>query len=113
MYFYLVVFHPVLQHIIHSDQNRLLTHVVLLSVGPSHSGGLSPAAVCALRHNGPFRWKGHERIHQLMRSIVTIARLKFYRNPLVTAGREEGKRGKQLVSEEQKVGAVYLGVCLQ
>lgn len=61
----------------------------------SHSsGGLRSVAVCAFRHNEPFRWRAHQHIHRLMQAIVAIARLEFYTNPVVMGSwRGENKGG--------------------
>lgn len=61
----------------------------------SHSsGGLSSVAVCAFRHNEPFRWRAHQHIHRLMQAIVATARLEFYTNPVVMGSwRGENKGG--------------------
>lgn len=85
-----------LQLMMNSQWPKLSAEACCSSVsGPLHnSGGLSSAAVCASRHNGPFRWRAHQHIHRLIPSIVAIAQdSSFIQTQLSWKGKKEKRRG--------------------
>lgn len=81
------------QHIMNSQWLKPSAEACCSSVsGPSHnSGGLSSAAVCASRYNGPFRWRAHQHIHRLIPSIVAIAQDSSFIQTQLSWKGEKGK----------------------
>ena len=71
-------------------------------IGPSHnSGGLSSAAVCASRHNGPFRWRAHQHIHRLIPSIVATAQDSSLIQTQLSWKGEKGEKRTGMVDEKR------------
>ncbi len=92
-----------LQYVINSQWPKQSAEARCSSVsGPlRNSGGLSSAAVCASRHNGPFRWRAHQHIHRLIPSIVLpLQDWSFIQTQLSWKGEKAKRRG--VVSEEKK-----------
>lgn len=55
----------------------------------THSKGLSSAAVCATRHNGPFRWRIQQHMQLLIASIVATAVIPVVMEEVKTNARKE------------------------